>query len=172
MDCLDYVSPRICLAPYEEGITSLEIKSHIWDEDTDDYVTIGEGSGYIFENPFDDEVLEELLDTVSGDTHALHRVLTSTEEGREVLESAVTIVYIHTLTLKKEFRGKGIGLKTMKFVVDQFTSGLNLILLHPAPLGMCVGEEGRDIVIKKLEDHWSKVGFRRLGSSDVYYLPF
>jgi ribosomal protein S18 acetylase RimI-like enzyme len=99
-------------------------------------------------------------------------VLANTEEGREVLESAVTIVYIHTLTLKKEFRGKGIGLKTMKFVIDQFTSGLNLILLHPAPLGMCVGEEGHDRAIKKLEDHWSKVGFRRLGSSDVYYLPF
>ena len=87
---------------------------------------------------------------VSGDTYALHRVLTNTEEGREVLESAVTIVYIHTRTLKKEFRGKGIGLKTMKFVVDQFAGGLNLILLHPAPLGLCVGEEGRDIAIKKI----------------------
>jgi len=172
MDCPDYVSPKICLTPYEEGITSLEIESRILDEDTDDYITIGEGSGYIFENPFDDEILDDLLDTVCGDTYALYRVLTSTEEGRDVLESAVTIVYIHTFMLKEEFRRKGIGLKTMKFVVDQFTSGLNLILLHPAPLGMHVGEEGRDIAIKKLEDHWSKIGFKRLGSSDVYYIPF
>lgn len=170
MDYLDHVSPKVCLTPYEGGITSLEIESRIWEEDTDDYLIIGRGSGYIFENPFDDDILDDLLDMVSSDTYALHGVLTKTERGREVLESAVTIVYIHTLKLKEEYRGKGIGLKTMKFVVDQFACGLNLILLHPAPLGMCVGEEGRDIAIKKLEEHWSKIGFQRLGTSNVYYL--
>ncbi len=170
MEIVEYVSPKMCLTPLEEGITSLEIRSCLLDEETEECISIGKGSGYVFENPFDDDELEELLDTVSGDTYALHNVLTDTEEGRDVLESAVSIVYIQSIELKPEYRGKGIGLRTMKFVIDHFCNGCNLILLHPAPLDKKADEGDREIAIRKLGEHWSTVGFQRLGTSAVYYI--
>jgi hypothetical protein len=41
-------------------------------------------------------------------------------------------------------RGLFIPLQNL-LVADQFASGLNLILFHPAPLGVCVGEKGHDM---------------------------
>ena len=153
----------------DDGITEFWIKSSYCIEDSDDYISVGSGSGYIFDNPFDYDQLNDLLDTVNGDTYALCNVLTRTQEGQELLDQALKIVYVHTYEIKSEFRGKGIGLYTMEFIIDLF-SGSNLILLHPSPLDKNRDHTDFESSRKRLENHWAKAGFRRIGKSDVFYV--
>jgi len=163
------IRPEICCIPMEDGITEFMIKSSYYIEERDDYIQAGSGSGYIFDNPFDDDQLIDLLDTVNGDTYALSNVLTGTQEGQELLEQALKIVYVHTYEIKPEFRGKGIGLYTMEFIIDLF-SGNNLILLHPSPLDKNRDHKDFESSRKRLENHWAKAGFRKIENSGVFYV--
>ena len=95
------------------------------------------------------------------------------------------LLIIHRIEIFPEYRGQKIGLAVIYKTIQQIGRGCGFIALTPAPLQFNLYKDDErwqktmnvsDFVqeekaaTKKLGAHYGKLGFRQVGSSDIYIL--
>jgi GNAT superfamily N-acetyltransferase len=80
-------------------------------------------------------------------------------------------LYIHSIRLKKKYRGKGLGLMVLSRLLDRFDHGLTAAIIRPAPLTKFPNTTKEDGT-RKLRSHWGKAGFVPYQSSPFLVYDF
>lgn len=92
------------------------------------------------------------------------------------------LLIIDFIEVYPKFRGHGIGLAGVQRIVDVFGGGCALVACTPYPLQFTPAfisdpdkleklqppESSREEGIRKLQEYWSKAGFRPVGRSGIY----
>jgi GNAT superfamily N-acetyltransferase len=129
-----------------------------------DPITIGHGYGFGFENPYDYDRALEIADDLSHDFFTIFSDVPRKFFDGEIVNNIVTI---ERMEIDQKYRGQGVGLKSMEALVSFFNGDLILICPHPIPR-TCPDKEVPKVT-KKLQKHWEKCGFHRMGKTQTYY---
>ncbi len=121
----------------------------------------------------------ELIDD-GGDWHDVVR-----EKFVDLLSSNLLI--INQVKVEPKYRGKGLGILAVKTAIDCFSQGCGLVALKPFPLqftswqspdwkpelplgkGLSKAQAFRS-ALRKVEKHWARLGFRRIGKTEIWGL--
>jgi GNAT superfamily N-acetyltransferase len=136
--------------------------------------------------------LFDAMDATSSETMDCYEAIIDqqTDDWKDEVQSLIgedamisyDILLINRLELKEEFRGKGIGARVAREVINALGPNCAVIACKPLPL-QYVGYLGREhteeraapgyekkrlAALRKVAAFWKKVGFRKLSSSDHY----
>jgi hypothetical protein len=134
----------------------------------------------------------EVLDSLTDTAHYLELIDDSGDWSQMVRHQFVDVIDSDLLIVNKvnvdlEYRGRGLGILAVKTAIDCFSRGCGLVALKPFPLqfthwespdwepetplpdGMTKAQAFRS-ALKKVEKHWARLGFRRIGRTDLWGL--
>lgn len=121
----------------------------------------------------------DLMDTTR-ELHEFYDALFDLDEDgfREELEISNfehDLLVIHSVEVKKAYRGHGLGLLAVRRAIKTFGGGCALAALKPFPIqftGILTEKNMREFELaeEKLRLYWGRLGFKQAGRSDCYYL--
>lgn len=134
----------------------------------------------------------DVLDSLTDTSHYLELIDDGGEWSEAVQDQFVDVfdsdlLIINKVEVEPRYRGKGLGILAVRTAIESFSRGCGLIALKPFPLQF-TGWKAPDwepsvplphnvtkaqafrSAIKKVEKHWARLGFRRVGKTDLWAL--
>jgi GNAT superfamily N-acetyltransferase len=134
----------------------------------------------------------DVLDSLTDSSHYLELIDDGGDWHEEVREKFVdllssNLLIINQVKVEPKYRGKGLGILAVKTAIDCFSQGCGLVALKPFPLqftswqspdwkpelplprGLSKAQAFRS-ALRKVEKHWARLGFRRIGKTEIWGL--
>ena len=131
-----------------------------YSDDDASEVLVGSCKGFTISLPTDHDHLAEIADEISDECFSVCSEFQSFDECE-----TLNYLVLTSMEIDKQFRGNGIGLKTMGLLSEYFWNYTILIRPHPIK-GTC---DNVDDGIKKLQKYWMQSGFKQSGESQVFF---
>lgn len=122
--------------------------------------------------------IEEIFD-VSSELYEVYAALFNPQTDELLdslkLESFGDVLVVHSVEIVPEYRGLNLGLLAMLQTIKTFGGGCAIAAIKPFPLQFSskVTPDNEAEFVQgqnKLREHWKRLGFRRAGKTDFYYL--
>ncbi len=127
-------------------------------------INIGKGEGYILENPSGYDDLIKISDEIS---QIIYDQCVSLDPDLCNQDRAYHVVIIESIEVEENYRKRGFGLETMRFLLTFFKG--DLVIIVPCPMIGSCPKEDEDKVTEKLRQHWMKCGFKQMRDTDIFY---
>ncbi len=134
----------------------------------------------------------DVLDSLTDSSHYLELIDDRGDWHDYVREQFIdlhssNLLIINQVKVEPKYRGKGLGILAVKTAIDCFSQGCGLVALKPFPLqftwwkspdwkpelplpnGLNKAQAFRS-ALRKVEKHWARLGFRRIGKTEIWGL--
>lgn len=134
----------------------------------------------------------DVLDSLTDSSHYLELIDDGGDWHDDVREQFIdllssNLLIINQVKVEPKYRGKGLGILAVKTAIDCFSQGCGLVASKPFPLqftswkspdwkpepplpkGLSKAQAFRS-ALRKVEKHWARLGFRRIGKTEIWGL--